>query len=302
VQWRKILAVIDPTAHAQPALEKAARLALLCGAGLELFVCDVRQEIPESWAGGGSADEYRQLLRQRAQADLVSLAAPLRQLGLEVTVQYEWHAPLEQGIGQHVVRAQPDLVVKESHRHGVMDLATRHTDWNLIGQVPSDLLLVRPGVWPATPRLAAALDPLHPADRPPALDQRLLHAGRDLAALLQGSFAVFHVLQGPAHLPGDAVPVEQVEAAHAAARAAIDSLALGAGATPCYSQGSVVEGLVQLATAHAPDILLMGAVARPRSVHANAGGTAARVLDGIACDMLVLKPPGFVSPLLTTLD
>jgi hypothetical protein len=64
----------------------------------------------------------------------------------------------------------------------------------------------------------------------------------------------------------------------------------------------VVEGLARLAAAHAPDILLIGAVARPRSIHANAGGTAARVLEAIAGDMLVLKPSGFVSPLLTTVD
>ena len=32
------------------------------------------------------------------------------------------------------------------------------------------------------------------------------------------------------------------------------------------------------------------------------GGTAAQVLRRIACDLLVVKPPGFVSPLLVTED
>lgn len=302
MEWRKILAIIDPTAHAQPALEKAARLALLCGASLELYICDVRQDVPESWAGGRSSDEYRELLRQRAQQDLTALAEPLRQLGIEVHLAYEWHAPLEQGIGHHVIRAQPDLVVKESRRHGVLDFATARTDWTLMSQVPGALLLVRAGVWPDAPRLAAALDPLHPADRPVQLDQLLARTAQDMARLLQGSMQVFHVLQGPPHLPGDAVSGEQVAAAHDLARAAVDEGARGVGATPCYAQGPVAEGLIQLAAAHAPDILLMGAVARPRSIHANAGGTAARVLDGIACDLLVLKPPGFISPMLTTND
>jgi universal stress protein E len=64
----------------------------------------------------------------------------------------------------------------------------------------------------------------------------------------------------------------------------------------------VTDGLVRLVEEHAPDVLVMGAVARPRWVHSAASGTAAQVLGRIGCDLLVVKPPGFVSPLLVTED
>lgn len=87
---RKILVVVDPAVHAQPALEKAARLALRCAARLELYVCDVEQDLPESWADGGRSDEFRDLKRRRLLEELERLAAPLRERGLAVDCLCEW--------------------------------------------------------------------------------------------------------------------------------------------------------------------------------------------------------------------
>jgi nucleotide-binding universal stress UspA family protein len=42
----------------------------------------------------------------------------------------------------------------------------------------------------------------------------------------------------------------------------------------------------------------LGAAARPRWENAAASGTAAQLLEQLACDLLVVKPEGFVSPLL----
>jgi universal stress protein E len=300
--WRRILVVIDPTQVAQPALEKATRIALARDCSLELYVCDVQQDIPDSWTGGSRTAEYREILRNRAQDELQALARPLREDGLTVTVQYEWHAPLEQGIGHHVVRTQPDLVVKETHRHVAPDSLAGRTDWNLIRQVPSALLLVRPGSWSGTLRVAAAVDPLHPAERPPALDERIVQTGHALAGMLHGSLEVLHVLQAPPHLPGDHVPPEHKAAAHAHARDAVGQLACAAQAPTHYAEGGVAEGLVHLARERAPDVLVIGAVARSRTGLWPPGGAAARILEHVDCDLLVVKPEGFVSPLLVGTD
>jgi nucleotide-binding universal stress UspA family protein len=242
----------------------------------------VQPDIPESWAGGGGADEYRQLLRQRAQSDLAALAAPLRQLSLEVTLRYQWHAAMEQGIGRHLAHTQPDLVVKEPFGHGKTDPATGRIDCDLIAHVPA-LLMVRPGVWPGMPRLAVALDPPPPPDPPRAADEWLLRKGHALATLLRGSLEVLHVLQGPAEMTWTT-------------RTAIGLQARGVGATARYAEGPVAEGLLQLAATHPPDVLLMGAATRPHSFPAADGGTAARVFAGIGCDMLVLAPPATARP------
>lgn len=301
--WQRILVVIDPTHAAQAALEKAARIALAKGCSLELYVCDVQQEIPDSWAGGNHAVEYRKILRSRAQAQLQAFAQPLLQDGLTVTTRYEWHAPLERGIGYHVIRTQPDLVVKETHPHPLLpEPPSGGTDWHLIQQVPSALLLVHPGNWSTEVRVAAAVDPVHRADRPAGLDRRIVHSGRALADLLRGSLEVFHVLQTPPHLPEDRVAPEQKAAADAHARSAVERLARTARAATHYAEGTVAGGLARLTRERRPDILVMGAVARPRSLQAPPGGEAARILKQVDCDLLVVKPEGFVSPLMATTD
>ena len=298
---RRILVVIDPTAHAQPALDKAVRIALRCGSNLELYVCDVEQGMPESWAGSTRAHEYRELRRQRLLGDLLALAGPLTGRGLHVDTVCEWHAPLEQGIGHHVIRTQPDLVVKETHRHEPLPrVNVSHTDWNLIRQVPVPLLLVRARPWPAAVRVSAALDPCHPAERPVTLDETIVGDARSLAGVLGGTLDLFHVLQAPPHLPGEVVTAEQKARAHAHARHAVEQLSHGMSAATHLVEGTVTEGLQRLVAEHHPDVLVIGTVARPHSAHAAAGGTAARVLEQVGCDLLVVKPPGFVSPLLVT--
>lgn len=300
---RRILVVVDPTAHEQPALDKAVRIARRCGSRLELYVCDVDQQIPESWAGGSRFEQYRELRRQRLLDDLGALAQPLRELGLVVDMVCEWHAPLEQGIGEHALRTQPDLVVKETHRHQHLPRGNlSYTDWNLIRMLPMPLLLARARPWPSAVRVAGAIDPCHPADRPVALDAAIVQGAAVLAGVFDATPDIFHVLQMPPHLPGDRVPLEDVAAAHAQARDAVGQLVQGTGAGLHFVEGTVPDGLERLVAEHLADVLVIGAVARPRSVHAATGGTAAWVLERVDCDLLVLKPEGFVSPLLVTAE
>lgn len=302
VAWRRILVVVDPTTREQPAVQKAARLAAASGASLELYVCDVEQAVPESWSGPSRSHEFRELRRQRLLEELERHAQPYRSLGLTVDVACEWHAPLEEGIGHHVIRARPDLVIKTTQRHPAAPrVALTRTDWTLIRQVPAPLLLVGARPWPAAPCVAVAVDAGMTPDHPLTLDTTLVDEARELATALGGTVEIFHVLQMPPHLPGEPVSAERREDARAQGRIGAARLERRCNAVAArFAEGRVSEGLVSLATQYAPSILAMGAVARPRWLHSAASGTAAQVLGQIDCDLLVVKPPGFVSPLLVT--
>jgi universal stress protein E len=302
VSFRRILVIVDPTTDDQPAVQKAARVAAASGARVELYVCDIQQQVPESWSGPSRSLEYREMRRQRMLEDLQRRAQPYRALGLTIDVACEWHAPLEEGIGHHVIRSRPDLVIKTTHRHPAAPrVKLTRTDWTLIRQVPAPLLLVGPQPWPVQPRVAAAVDAGMEPEHPLTLDTALVDEARDLATALGGAVEVFHVLQAPPHLPGDAVSAEQLENAHASGRLAAERLARRCSAVAArFTAGRVVDGLAALAREHGPSVLAMGAVARPRWVHSAASGTAAQMLERVDCDLLVVKPPGFVSPLLIT--
>jgi universal stress protein E len=303
--YDRILVVVDPTAgDTQPAIDKAARIAARAGATIELYICDVDQDVPESWTGPAGARQYREIRRQQHLNELQSIAAPLQARGLTVEFVCEWHAPLAEGIGHHVIRSRPDLVVKgTSRRQTVPPKKLTRTNWNLIRQVPASLLLAGSRPWQQTPCVAVAVDPCHTPEHTAALDDVLVDEGLDLAVTLDGLLEIYHVLQGPPHLPGEPVSSHQMEAAHAYARLGAQRLARRAGTAALrLTEGAVTDGLARLVKEYEPDVLVAGALARPRWLHSAAGGTAAHILERIDCDLLIVKPPGFVSPLLVTED
>ncbi|MNT48141.1 hypothetical protein D3C72_1849060 [compost metagenome] len=57
-------------------------------------------------------------------------------------------------------------------------------------------------------------------------------------------------------------------------------------------QGFAEETLPRFVDENAVDLLLMGAIARGHLDTALIGHTAERVLEGVNCDLLVLKPQG----------
>ena len=60
--------------------------------------------------------------------------------------------------------------------------------------------------------------------------------------------------------------------------------------------GSTTDLLPGLAGELGADLIVMGAASRSRLEHAIVGSTAETVLDKLPCDVLVLKPKGFMSP------
>jgi universal stress protein E len=68
-----------------------------------------------------------------------------------------------------------------------------------------------------------------------------------------------------------------------------------------FVEGNVPEGIVQLVQRMRPSILVMGVAARQR-LQVGAVSTASQVLEQTDCDLLAVKPAGFVSPVLVCSD
>jgi universal stress protein E len=296
--FERILVVVDAGARVHPCVDKAARIAQGCGATLDLYVCDTLRD--EEMAERSAREE-------RALALLEQLASSLRARGLTVECHTDWHAPLEQGVGLRVLRSNTDLVVKDTHPHNLASMQGGYglTDWTLIRQIPVPLLLVRPQPWPERPKIAVGVDPLHPAQRPEALDESLIAVSQEFANALRGTIDALHVLQEPPHLPGEAVAAESRQAAHAHAREEVTRLVVRRDSTlnPIalnFKQGAVASSVLGFAAEYGTNILVMGSGAHSRWRQSGASGTAAQILESLPCDLLVVRPPGYVSPLLVT--
>lgn len=304
----RILSVVDPTTDAQPAVERAARLAKALNVGLELFVCDYDQHL-----GGGRAFDAASLERARRESllrhtgMLEQHAATLASAGLDVIVDARWCRGLDRGIIDKVVESQPVLVAKDTHRHGALKRTPlSNTDWNLIRGCPAPLMLVKPRPVGPHPIVLAAVDPLHEHDKPAELDRIILGFAMELRSVLEGRLQVLHSYDvGPilasmsAAAPTTAlsVPAEEiaggVEREH---REALDALVgdfrIDA-ADVRLEQGPPHDVLVQQATKLDADFVVMGAVSRSGFKRIFLGSTAERSLDRLPCDLVIVKPPGF---------
>jgi universal stress protein E len=302
---KRILAVVDPTATAQPAVERAAALARSTGARLELFICDYEPQLVDSASG-----EYQGLPRARI-AIIDDRLRRLREIkgalaadDLQVTIDARWDSPLADGIVRKALDSAADIVFKDTHYHPLSKRSIfSNTDWNLIRDCPAPLWLVKPRAIAAKPRFLAAVDPLHERARPSELDHRIIVAAKQLCHLLNGELRVFHAFDASPALatPMDSMVMptpsreimESMRAQHTeAVHRLTDEHAVQRDRVHVEA-GNTRELIVALTEKLQTDVVAMGAVSRRGLRRLFLGNTAEEVLDQLPCDLLIVKPAGF---------
>ena len=299
MKLRQLLVVIDPVQEQQPALRRAVVLARASGAAIELLAVEYQSALDGSLllAQQRQEDARDSLLADRRQA-LEQLIQPLRDEGLHLRVEVRWGKSQYKAILARVAELQPDLLLKSTQHHSLLrQLLLSNTAWQLIRHCPVPLWLVQHGEWTGH-KLCAALDPLHDADKPAALDHQLIAAARELGASLglQDHYlhcyaALPHSLLFDAELVADYQHYSSL--CHERHRAAFTRL-LEPYPIPATQrhllEGFAEETIPRFVREQGIDLLLIGAIARGQLDNALIGNTAERVLEAVDCDLLVLKP------------
>lgn len=309
-RYSTILCVIDPTAQAQPALQRAAWIASCTGAGLELVICHYNEYLSGNrFFDSASLQQARREVLEEYQRHLEQLAVPLRQQGLTVRTAAVWDHPLCESIVRHAAAVDADIVFKDTHHHSAVSRALlTNTDWNLIRTCASPLWLVKPTPLPDKPVFIAAIDPMNANDKPAALDDQILAIGKALSGAAGADLHVFHSFDprmavasatANAYLPAS-LPLDEIEKEMRAQHEirfreltdfheiATDKLHLVSGLTH--------QELPALAEQIRASVVVMGAVARNRLKRLFVGATAERTLEHLPCDVLIIKPEWLHSP------
>lgn len=305
-RFKSILVVVtDPFARNQPALTKAAAIARRCGARLSVFnsfmVPQPVNDVPMDSGEQIIASATRQRLKR-----LRELAAGLQLHRPRCVVR--WDYPTHEAIVREVLRSKPDLLVTDSHRRGrLARLLLSNTDWELIRACPCPLWFVRSAALPKRLQVLVAVDPRHSHAKPARLDDRLLEAGGALIGALGGRIAIVHAYEAPSG-SASAMLMEPIRLPRPSPRAdefiadtnrAVGRIAArhGLDAADCIvREGPTQDVIAATVRRRRTDLLVMGAVSRSQLPRPVIGSTAEVVIDHVDCDILVVKPARFKSP------
>jgi len=307
---KKILSVVDPTVEAQPAMHRAAWLARATGAELELLVCYYNEYLSgDRLFDSPSLEKARAEVIANQEKHLEELAEPIRKTGVVVTTSAVWDHPLHEGIVRHAVAGNADILFKDTHHHSAVARALlTNTDWNLIRACPTPLWLVKEQDFSEAPVFVAAIDPLNQHDKPAALDDEILKISKSLGKNVGGGVHAFHSYDPriavatatanayiPVSLPFDEIE-QQMHEDHEKRFTEITSFHNIAPGNCHLVAGLTHEELPAIAETLDADVVVMGAVARNRWKRLFIGATAERTLEHLPCDLLIVKPDWFKTP------
>jgi universal stress protein E len=306
----KVLAVIDPTTQDQPGLHRASWLAKNTGAKLELLVCYYNEYLSgDRLFDSPSLEKARDEVIQNQKKHLETLAEPLRADGITVKTSAVWDHPLHEGVVRHAVATDADIVIKDTHHHSAVARALlTNTDWNLIRTCPARLWLVNPNEFSDAPVFLAAIDPMNQHDKPAALDDEILQLSKLLADKVGGDVHAFHSYDPriavatatanayiPVSLPFDEIE-QQMHEDHQKRFKEITEFHKIDDDKAHLIAGLTHEELPAMAEKIGADVVVMGAVARNRWKRLFIGATAERTLEHLPCDLLIVKPDWFKTP------
>jgi universal stress protein E len=294
----------------QPAVQRAAWLARHSGAELELLVCYYNEYLSgDRLFDSPSLEKARDEVIENHERHLETLAEPLRAEGIVVKSSAVWDHPLYEGIVRHAVECGADLVIKDTHHHSAVTRALlTNTDWNLIRTCPMPLWLVKPVELHDHPIFVAAIDPMHQHDKPAALDDEILHVCRTISDKVGGDVHAFHSYDPriavatatanayiPVSLPFDEIE-QQMHEDHQKRFREITQFHKVDDDKAHLVAGLTHEELPEIAKRLPADVVVMGAVARNRWKRLFIGATAERTLEDLPCDLLIIKPDWFQTP------
>jgi universal stress protein E len=302
-----LVALADPAVKSSAALAKAVALARRTEAELTLFHSLYSPYVAgEQFYSPDALEKDIEGAVNARKAQLAKLAGPLQKEGLTVKVRVRWDYPVYESIVREVVREEVDLVVAESHRHTrTARVVLSNTDWQLIRLCPCPVLFVKTARPYDRVRVLAAVDPLHAHAKPEALDRTILAEGREFAEAFGGQLHAVHayllatpftsgVLMEPVPLPVN-VAEQHLAEVRKAFETLVRPLALGPKRSHLRAGNASIQ-IPAVAEEVGAGVVVMGAVSRSGLKRLFIGSTAERVIDHLKCDVLVIKPEGFKTP------
>jgi len=295
--WRHIMfSVASPGGVGPMEMGKVAQLTSGLGAELELFHCIFDPDVTRAGRFGtrGAQEDIHEFVDRRRE-QLEHTAERLRARGVSVHTSVRWDYPCHEGIVRQVLRRKPSLVLTQ-------------TDYKLIETCPCPVLFIKNSRPYSDAIVLAAVDPERSHGKPATLDDGILDTAGMIRDALSGKLRLFHagapweyalrMNRELRHLPQE-VQEDLRRGLLDWVREQVLVLARRHDVREeCVEvvEGDATELLPRVAASQSAHIVVLGAVSRSRIGRALIGHTAERVLDALECDVLIVKPTDFHTP------
>ena len=304
INYQHILAVVEMERDTQPALSRAQEISDKTGATITamLVVYDLSYDMTTML----SPDEREAMKDAVTKENASWLSEHLRQLGFShIDIVVQWNNRAFEAVIHHVIDNDIDLVVKATKRHD--DLASvifTPTDWHLLRKCPSPVLLVKEHDWPEGGQIIAAVNVGSEDDEHNLLNDKLTVIANDYAKLLNGNVNLVNSYPSTPLNIAIEVPEFDPDAYnnsvkhHHQAEMAGHAKKYGITTANTYVKEGLPEKVIPMVAKDIDaELVIIGTVGRVGLSAALIGNTAEHVIDELDCDVLAVKPDGFVSPL-----
>ena len=301
---KRILAVIDPTKDDHHGLARSIDLAKKSGASITAFmtVYDFSYEMTTMLSFEEREAMRKAVINDRELwlKDIISTYPDVN-----ITTLVVWHNRPFEAIINTVIEQEYDLVVKSTHQHGALkSVIFTPTDWHLVRKCPTPVLFVKEMAWPEQGNILAAVNAVSENDEHVALNKRIIKDAQFLCELANAKLNLVNAypatpiniaIEIPEFNPGlynESVKKHHIESTNELAQT------FSLTNEQCFIEEGLPEDVIpDVANRLNSELVVIGTVGRTGLSAALVGNTAEHVIDSLDCDVLALKPDGYVSPL-----
>jgi universal stress protein E len=306
MNYQKILAVVEPELSTQKSLARAIEIASMNGASITAFlsIYDFSYEMTTML----SMDE-RENMRQAVIDDrtewLVNLVSEkFSNHEISIDVRIVWHNRPYESIIYEVIDKGYDLIVKGTQQHdSLKSVIFTPTDWHIMRKAPVPVLLVKEHDWPCGGQILAAINVGVDDDNHISLNEKITKQALHFAKLLSSNVHLVNSFPGtPANIvieipEFDPTMYDESAKLHHEQSMRVHSEKHHINKQHCHVAIGLPEDVItQYAEQLDAELVVLGTIGRQGLSAALLGNTAEHVIDKLNCDVLAIKPNGFVSP------
>lgn len=304
--YQNILVVVDPANEDQKALKRAYYLAERTGAKITAFlsIFDFSYEMTTMLSSDERESMRKSVINDRRLWIEEVIAKNITNAkGIDIKVV--WHNRPYEAIIEEVINNNFDIVIKGTHEHDKLrSVIFTPTDWHILRKCPTPVLLVKEHSWPVNGNILAAVNVGSEEKDHQSLNDKITQEAKNLSAVIEANVHLVNSYPGtPVNI---AIEIPEFDSAEYNEtmlkhhRDAMNEHAQQFGINT--EQSHVKEGLPedvinQQASDIDAELVILGTVGRTGISAALIGNTAEHVIDRLNCDVLALKPDGYVSPL-----